>query len=204
MVDVTKKVVVGKTVKYDRLLKRQKQTIFTGTRKLRNELAELEKAQITNLDKFLSEVGVVLNDPIFKTQRLEGVLDILQNHIETIIKKLDNKKKEYHNLKNMIIEIMTKYNKRKGIIYVNNCDNANKLYELIKEDINTYIYTSKIENANQRNTSYYIYVGLPVGAGERAQAKKKAAAEKKAIKATEKEANRIDKGKKGKKNSKKN
>jgi len=64
--------------------------------------------------------------------------------------------------------------------------------------------TSKIENANQRNTSYYIYVGLPVGAGERAQAKKKAAAEKKAIKATEKEANRIDKGKKGKKNSKKN
>ena len=79
MVDVTKKVVVGKTVKYDRLLKQQKQTIFTGTRKLRNELAELEKAQITNLDKFLSEVGVVLNDPIFKTQRLEGVLDILQS-----------------------------------------------------------------------------------------------------------------------------
>ena len=28
MVDVTKKVVVGKTVKYDRLLKRQKQTIL--------------------------------------------------------------------------------------------------------------------------------------------------------------------------------
>ena len=46
---------------------------------------------------------------------------------------------------------------------------------------------------------YYIYVGLPVGAGERAQAKKKAAAEEKAIKAEEKAVNSLDNGKKGKK-----
>ena len=82
------------------------------------------------------------------------VYELMNNQIlcdiQTLVKKLDNKKKEYHNLKNMIIEIMTKYNKRKGIIYVNNCDNANKLYELIKEDINTYIYTSKIENEDEQ------------------------------------------------------
>jgi superfamily II DNA or RNA helicase len=70
--------------------------------------------------------------------------------IQTLIKKLDDKKKEYHNLKNMIIDIMTKYNKRKGIIYVNSCENANKLYKLIKKSINVYIYTSKIENEEKQ------------------------------------------------------
>jgi len=65
--------------------------------------------------------------------------------IETIIKKLDNKKKEYHNLKDLIISTMTKYNKKKGIVYVNNCKNAKILQKLMdtQEKIKSYIYVSK-------------------------------------------------------------
>jgi len=64
--------------------------------------------------------------------------------IETIIKKLDNKKREYHNLKDLIINTMTKHNKKKGIIYVNNCNNANKLQKLMntQSKIKSYIYVS--------------------------------------------------------------
>uniref|UniRef100_A0A6C0E2J8 Helicase ATP-binding domain-containing protein n=1 Tax=viral metagenome TaxID=1070528 RepID=A0A6C0E2J8_9ZZZZ len=65
--------------------------------------------------------------------------------IETIIKKLDNKKKEYHNLKDLIISTMTKHKKKKGIVYVNNCSNAKKLQKLMEtqKDIKSYIYVSK-------------------------------------------------------------
>jgi hypothetical protein len=40
---------------------------------------------------------------------------------------------------------MTKYNKQKGIIYVNDCNNAENLYKLLKKqnNINVYIYISK-------------------------------------------------------------
>lgn len=64
--------------------------------------------------------------------------------------------------------------------------------------------SSTTANANQLNTSYYIFVGLPIGAGEKAQAKKKAAAEEKAKKAAEDAANGIDTSKKSKKKSNKN
>ena len=47
--------------------------------------------------------------------------------------------------------------------------------------------SSIIQDANQKNTSYYIYVGLPIGAGEKAQAKKKAASEARAKKKVEKD-----------------
>ena len=64
--------------------------------------------------------------------------------IVTLVKKLENKKKEYHNLKNMIVEIMLKYKKNKGIIYVNKQVNAQNLYDLMiqQKQINTYIYVS--------------------------------------------------------------
>lgn len=39
--------------------------------------------------------------------------------------------------------------------------------------------SSTIANANQKNTSYYIFVGIPIGAGEKAKAKNKAAKEAK-------------------------
>ena len=66
-------------------------------------------------------------------------------NIETIIKQLNEKKSEYHNLKDLIVESMTKYNKRKGIIYVNTCINAENLYKLLqKQDkLKVYIYISK-------------------------------------------------------------
>lgn len=66
-------------------------------------------------------------------------------NIETIIKQLDNKKIEYHNLSKLIIDCIIKYNKKKGLIYVNDCKNAENLYKLLqKQDkINIYIYISK-------------------------------------------------------------
>jgi superfamily II DNA or RNA helicase len=69
--------------------------------------------------------------------------EILCN-IVTLVKKLDNKKKEYHNLKDLVLESMCKYNKKKGIIYVNTHENAKSLYELIKTQnkINQYIFIS--------------------------------------------------------------
>jgi hypothetical protein len=49
---------------------------------------------------------------------------------------------------------MTKYNKKKGIIYVNNTKNAENLYNLMKmqNKINSYIYVSKeIDTANEND-----------------------------------------------------
>lgn len=76
--------------------------------------------------------------------------------IQTIIKKLDNNKKEYHNLSDLIVNTMTNYNKRKGIIYVNTCANAENLYKLMKKQdvIHTYIYVSKqIDPIDESDTS---------------------------------------------------
>ena len=75
--------------------------------------------------------------------------------IETIVKKLNEKKSEYHNLKDLIIESMTKYNKKKGIVYVNNSVNAKNLYDLLKKQyiINVYLFISKkVEVENYSDT----------------------------------------------------
>jgi len=120
--------------------------------------------------------------------------DIFTNQVDGNDLQYDNKIKKQNSLLDMGLE--------GGIGY-----HAENVLHGLNFGVRYYhglLNTSKIENANQKNTSYYIYVGLPVGAGERAQAKKKAAAEKKAIKAAEKVAKRIDKGKKGKKKSNKN
>lgn len=67
-------------------------------------------------------------------------------NIQTLVKKLNKKKHEYHNLKDLVIESMKKYNKKKGIIYVNCINNAQNLYNLMKTQtkINTYIFVSGI------------------------------------------------------------
>lgn len=80
--------------------------------------------------------------------------EILCN-IVTLVKQINNKKNEYHDLKNLIVEAMTKYNKKKGIIYVNNTKNAENLYNLMKmqNKINSYIYVSKeIDTVNENDT----------------------------------------------------
>lgn len=70
--------------------------------------------------------------------------EILCN-IVTLVKQLNDKKTEYHNLKNLIVESFVKYKKKKGIIYVNDCKNAENLYKLLQkqEILNVYIYISK-------------------------------------------------------------
>lgn len=64
--------------------------------------------------------------------------------IVTLTKKMDEEKKTYHNLKDLIVKSIKKFNKKKGIIYVNCIDNAQNLYNLMKTQnyINTYIYVS--------------------------------------------------------------
>jgi superfamily II DNA or RNA helicase len=91
--------------------------------------------------------------------------------IETIIKQLNNQKNQYHNLKDLIIESMINFNKRKGIVYLNTQNNAKTLYKLLKkqDQINTYIYISdNIDNdfdiniknfENDVNKSVIIAVG---------------------------------------------
>lgn len=66
-------------------------------------------------------------------------------NIETLVKDTGDRKKEYHNLKDLIIESMIKYNKKKGIVYVNDTINAQNLYKLMdtQKDIKCYIYVSK-------------------------------------------------------------
>lgn len=73
-------------------------------------------------------------------------------NIETIVKQLDNTIKQYSDLSYLIIEAMEKYNKKKGIIYVNNRANAKSLYNLMKnKSLKTYIYVSDDKDIKQIN-----------------------------------------------------
>ena len=92
---------------------------------------------------------------IEKVKVYELINQELLCNIETIVKQLNEKKSVYHNLKDLIVESMTKYKKKKGIIYVNDCKNAENLYKLLqKQDkLNVYIYVSKnIEVENDSDT----------------------------------------------------
>jgi superfamily II DNA or RNA helicase len=107
------------------------------------------------------EITPVIFGPVIeKVKVYELINQELLCNIETIVKQLENKKKEYHNLKELIIESMIKYNKKKGIIYVNDCKNAENLYKLFqKQDkLNVYIYISKeIEVENSHDTCIKIF-----------------------------------------------
>lgn len=95
-------------------------------------------------------VGIIEDNPniygniIEKVKVYELINQEILCNIQTIIKKLNNKKSEYHNLKDLIIESFGKYKKKKGIVYVNSRANAQSLYELMKtqDKISTYIYVS--------------------------------------------------------------
>jgi len=92
---------------------------------------------------------------IEKVKVYELINNELLCNIETIVKQLNEKKSEYHNLKNLIVESMDKYKKKKGIIYVNDCKNAENLYKLLQKQVNlnVYIYVSKnIEVENDSDT----------------------------------------------------
>lgn len=98
---------------------------------------------------------LVYGKVIEKVKVYELINQELLCNIETIVKQLNEKKSEYHNLKDLIVESMTKYKKKKGIIYVNDCKNAENLYKLLqKQDkLNIYIYVSKnIEVENDSDT----------------------------------------------------
>ena len=98
---------------------------------------------------------LVYGKVIEKVKVYELINQELLCNIETIVKQLNEKKSEYHNLKDLIVESMIKYEKKKGIIYVNDCKNAENLYKLLqKQDkLNVYIYVSKnIEVENDSDT----------------------------------------------------
>lgn len=93
----------------------------------------------------IEEKPLVYGNIVEKVKVYELIhLRILCN-IETIVKKLNNKKREYHDLKKLIVDTMLQFNKRKGIIYVNTCKNAENLHKLMKTQthIISYIYISK-------------------------------------------------------------
>ena len=97
---------------------------------------------------------------IEKVKVYELINQELLCNIETIVKQLNEKKTEYHNLKYLIVESMIKYKKKKGIIYVNDCKNAESLYELLQNQykLNVYIYVSKnIEVENISDTNIKIF-----------------------------------------------
>ena len=85
----------------------------------------------------------IFGDIVEKVKVYELINNEILCNIITLVKKLDSCKKEYHDLKNLIIDSMKKFNKKKGIIYVNNTNNAKILYDIMKKEINTYIYVSK-------------------------------------------------------------
>ena len=92
---------------------------------------------------------------IEKVKVYELINNELLCNIETIVKQLNEKKSQYHNLKDLIVESMDKYKKKKGIIYVNDCKNAENLYKLLQKQVNlnVYIYVSKnIEVENDSDT----------------------------------------------------
>ena len=99
---------------------------------------------------------LIYGQVIEKVKVYELINQELLCNIETIVKQLNEKKTEYHNLKELIVESMTKYNKKKGIIYVNDCKNAENLYKLLQKQnkLNVYIYVSKnIEVENDSDTN---------------------------------------------------
>ena len=103
----------------------------------------------------IEENSLLYGKVVEKVKVYELINQELLCNIETIVKQLNEKKTEYHNLKDLIIETMIKYKKKKGIIYVNDCQNAENLYKLLQKQnkINVYIYISKnIEVENDSDT----------------------------------------------------
>ena len=98
---------------------------------------------------------LIYGNIVEKVKVYELINEELLCNIETIVKQLKEKKAEYHNLKDLIVKSMRKYNKKKGIIYLNDCKNAESLYKLLQQQdmINVYIYISKdIEVENDSDT----------------------------------------------------
>lgn len=71
-------------------------------------------------------------------------LNILCN-IKTVGKKVIKNNNEYHEIPKLIEESMIKYNKKKGVIYVNTQENAKILYKLMNEKtkLKTFIFISE-------------------------------------------------------------
>lgn len=107
----------------------------------------------------------VFGNIVEKVKIYELINNNILCNIVTLVKKLNDKKTEYHNLKDMIVEVMSKYNKRKGIIYVNSIANAKNLYDLMKTQnkINPYVYVSEyVEVDNINDTSIEAFESTPV------------------------------------------
>lgn len=86
----------------------------------------------------------IFGNIVEKVKIYELINNNILTNIVTLVKKLNNYKEEYHNLKDLITESMVKFNKKKGLICVNSIANAQKLYNLMNTQtkINTYIFVS--------------------------------------------------------------
>jgi superfamily II DNA or RNA helicase len=123
---------------------------------LNNEICNYRLFGSATPTEDIEEKPLIYGKVIEKVKVYELINKEILCNIETLVKQLDNKKSEYHNLKDLILESMIKYNKKKGIVYVNDCKNAENLYKLLqKQDkLNVYIYISKnIEVENEFDTN---------------------------------------------------
>ena len=159
--------------KIDKNLNENKEYLFTEflTNKSLTKYKIFGSATPTNLVEENSQVfgNVIEKVKVYELLNQELLCDII-----TIVKKIDSintinnaSKKEYHNLKDLIVESMLKYNKKKGIIYVNNTHNAQSLYKLMKKQdtIDSYIYVSKeidVDDFNDTDIKHFENNNKPV------------------------------------------
>lgn len=143
------------SINFDLVIFDEAHFISGWTDKIKDETKIEEKYLLNNISIknriFTTATPVIEMTPnifgkvIEKVAIYELVNEQILCNIETIIKKLDNKKQEYGDLSKLIIKSMIQYNKKKGIVYVNSCKNAENLFKLMKtqREVIPYIYISK-------------------------------------------------------------
>lgn len=107
-----------------------------------------------NIDMCSPTFSTIFGKCIEHVQIYELINEGILSNFDTIIKTTESKV----DLASFIVECMIRYNKRKGVIYVNSQTNAKKLYAIMKRqfpDFKTFIYISDTLTQSTFNTLGY-------------------------------------------------
>ena len=110
----------------------------------RHEFGEYELFASATPHKYIIDNPKIFGKIIEKIYIYDLINKQVLCNIVTLIKKIDTIRSVHTSLCLLITDAMAKFNKRKGIIYMNSINNATALYHLISTSISTYIYVSKI------------------------------------------------------------